>query len=104
MDMKIVLSVMKMINGKKSRRTHTRSILFSFLAKKHDKAKVIVLSRTNNILKSLEKYYAKKYGSTRGIKFLTIHSAKGLKAKFVSFLMIAKLLLVMCLEMRSTSR
>ncbi|MBA0190658.1 UvrD-helicase domain-containing protein [Pectobacterium odoriferum] len=48
---------------------------------KHDKTKVIVLSRTNNTLKNIEKAYAKKYGSTRGIKFLTIHSAKGLQGE-----------------------
>jgi superfamily I DNA/RNA helicase len=44
---------------------------------------IIVLSRTNNTLKEIRDFYIERYGSIKGINFLTIHKAKGLQGKYV---------------------
>ncbi|EBI3841751.1 hypothetical protein D1998_13660 [Salmonella enterica] len=42
---------------------------------------MIVLSRTNNTLKEIRDLYIERYGSIKGINFLTIHKAKGLQGE-----------------------
>lgn len=49
--------------------------------KHKDKTHIIVLSRTNNTLKEIRDFYIERYGSIKGINFLTIHKAKGLQGE-----------------------